>query len=214
MIAAGTPDSHFTIYHGHANRFYSSDRVNVSSGSSAETACAVTIGQQVHGEWLTIMYKQCSAMQDTCLTCAMYMYMHLTCTVQHIQALCNMHISHHIVYLCTSSAVDVLLHTVRTVHIMHNVHVHCQQLTLPFSTLYYRFVEEYVLMYRMEIYNKEKLSIQCHGDDSACILSQKGQTGLCHWWRAQHCSSIAPLQSTKRDSWFICAHMHASFSSV
>ena len=52
VTATGTEDSHFTEYHGHLNKWYSSDRVNVSSvnGSSAQTACAVTILEQVHGE--------------------------------------------------------------------------------------------------------------------------------------------------------------------
>ena len=52
VTATGTVHSHFTEYHGHLNKWYSSDRVNVSSvnGSSAQTACAVTILEQVHGE--------------------------------------------------------------------------------------------------------------------------------------------------------------------
>ena len=50
VTATGTEDSHFTMYHGFANRWFSSDRVNVSSGGSAQTACPVTILVQVHGE--------------------------------------------------------------------------------------------------------------------------------------------------------------------
>ena len=50
VTATGTEDSHFTMYHGSDNRWFSSDRVNVSSGGSAQTACPVTILIQVHGE--------------------------------------------------------------------------------------------------------------------------------------------------------------------
>ena len=50
VTATGTEDSHFTMYHGFDNRWFSSDRVNVSSGGSAQTACPVTILIQVHGE--------------------------------------------------------------------------------------------------------------------------------------------------------------------
>ena len=50
VTATGTEDSHFTEYHGYHNKWYSSDRVNVSSGGSAQTACALTILEQVHGE--------------------------------------------------------------------------------------------------------------------------------------------------------------------
>lgn len=47
----GTKDSRLTVYHGHNQRCFSSDRVNVSSvnGSNAQTACPVTILEQVHG---------------------------------------------------------------------------------------------------------------------------------------------------------------------
>ena len=52
VMATGTEDSNFKKYHGWENKFFSSDRVNVSSvnGSNAQTACAVTILEQVHGE--------------------------------------------------------------------------------------------------------------------------------------------------------------------
>ena len=52
LAATGIPDSHFTKYHGPTNRFFSDNRVNVSSsnGSSAVTDCGVGILEQVHGE--------------------------------------------------------------------------------------------------------------------------------------------------------------------
>ena len=52
VTATGTKDSRLTVYHGHNQRCFSSDRVNVSSvnGSNAQTACPVTILEQVHGE--------------------------------------------------------------------------------------------------------------------------------------------------------------------
>ena len=136
------------------------------------------------------------------MACTCTCNMHLTCTVQHIRALCKMHITHHIVYIRTSSAVNVRLHTVQTVHSMHNVHVHCQQRTLYSTTDLWRNTYKYI--YRMEIYNKEKLSIQFHAHHSTFILSQKGQTGLCPPMTCpalqQHCPSALPLQSAKRDS--------------
>ena len=130
VTATGTEDSHFTMYHGSDNRWFSSDRVNVSSGGSAQTACPVTILVQVHGEWQLawtryvhstfhhLHYKQ--NIRILCSMCTVLYTIYIY--IYHILLLCWIMSMHNTCILCiywVCECIAVYTYIVYFVHVMH-----------------------------------------------------------------------------------------------